>query len=86
MDMMHVLLEGTARNLLGAAAYVMIRKWGIDEDDLVAAIGAFAQLHKFKRTKYPFVNSSRVAKLKEGTEQDVCKVDCAFPGTAMQAI
>ena len=85
MDMMHVLLEGTARNLLGAVSYVMIRRWGINDDDMVSKIGAFAKQRGEKRAKYPFINSSRIARLREGSDQDVCKADCDFPGTAMQA-
>lgn len=84
MDMMHILLEGTARNLLAICSFVMIRRWGINADDLVTAIERYAQAHKCKRAKYPHVNSSRITKLREGTEQGVCKPDCDFPGTAMQ--
>ena len=84
MDMMHVLFEGTARALLGALSYVMIRRWGIDEDDMVLSIGVFAKQRGEKRAKYPHVNSSRIAKLKDGSDLGVCKPDCDFPGTAMQ--
>ena len=84
MDMMHVLFEGTARTLLGALSYVMIRRWGISEDDMVLSIGAFAKQCGEKRAKYPYVNSSRVAKLRDGSDLGVCRPDCDFPGTAMQ--
>ena len=84
MDMMHVLAEGTARVLLGCISWVMIRKWGVHEDKVVAAIKRYAAAHGHKRHRYPYINSSRVAKLKEGTEDGVCKPDCDFPGTAMQ--
>lgn len=84
MDMMHILLEGTARNLLAAICYVMIRRWGIHEDDIVDEIANFAKENNHKRAKYPYVNSSRASLLKEGTDLGVCKPDCSFPGTAMQ--
>ena len=84
MDVMHVLFEGTARLLLGAVSYVMIRRWGINEDDMVLSIGAFAKQRGEKRAKYPHINSSRMARLKEGSDLGVCKCDCDFPGTAMQ--
>jgi len=84
MDMMHVLLEGSARSLLGAVSYVMIRRWGINQDDMVSKIGEFAAQRGEKRAKYPFINSSRVSRLGEGSDQGVCKADCDFPGTAMQ--
>ena len=84
MDMMHVLLEGTARDLLGGVSFVMIRRWGIDEDDMVSAIGLFAAGRGEKRAKYPFINSSRIARLREGSDRGVCKTDASFPGTAMQ--
>ena len=84
MDMMHILLEGTARNLLGAVVWVMIRKWGIDEDDIVSSIGTYAAVNEKKRSTYPFINSSRVQRLREGTDGGVCRTDCDFPGTAMQ--
>ena len=76
MDMMHVLAEGTARVLLGCISWVMIRKWGVHEDKVVAAIKRYAAAHGHKRHRYPYINSSRVAKLKEGTEDGVCKPDC----------
>ena len=84
MDMMHVLAEGTARVLLGCISWVMIRKWGVHEDKVVAAIKRYAAAHGHKRNRYPYINYSRVAKLKEWTEDGVCKPDCDFPGTAMQ--
>lgn len=86
MDMMHVLLEGVARNLLGAVAFVMIRRWGIDQDDLITAMADFAKASKYKRARYPYVNSSRVQRLREGGPTGKCKGDADFPGTAMQVI
>jgi hypothetical protein len=52
MDMMHVLAEGTARVLLGCISWVMIRKWGVHEDKVVAAIKRYAAAHGHKRNRY----------------------------------
>ena len=84
MDMMHVLLEGTCRNLLGIIAYVMIRRWGVDQDDLVSAIADYARKTHAPRSRYPFINSSRIERLREGTDFGRAKSDADFPGTAMQ--
>lgn len=83
-DIMHVLFEGIARQLLGAAAYVMITHWDVNPEDLVLAIKRHATAQGISRAEYPYVNSSRLKRLGEGTKGSLPRGDCDFPGTAIQ--
>lgn len=84
MDVMHVLFEGIAKQVLGAFSYYACSRWGVDVHDIPAALDAWAVKSGRCRSHYPHLNSSRCAHLREGMAGNRCKPDCDFPGTATQ--
>ena len=86
MDIMHIILEGITRNLLAMVWYFMVREWGVDQEDLLEAINDHARHEGERRHRYPWINPSRLAKLREGQAGGLPLSDCAFPGTAAQVM
>ena len=84
MDMMHIWLEGVARQGLGAVCYWLKRECSADLYKLPSMIAETAKRTGRGVSDFPHLNSSRVAKLAEGTEGGRPSTDCSFPGTAAQ--
>jgi hypothetical protein len=84
MDMMHIWLEGVARQGLGAVCYWLKRECKANLYELPTRIAAAAKLAGRGVSDYPYLSSSRVAHLGEGSEGGRPATDCSFPGTAAQ--
>ena len=84
MDMMHIWLEGVARQGLGAVCYWLKRECKADLYKLPSLIASVAKRADRGISDFPFLSSSRVAKLAEGSEGGLPSTDCSFPGTAAQ--
>ena len=84
MDMMHIWLEGVARQGLGAVCYWLKRECKADLHKLPSLIASVAKRAARGVSDFPHLNSSRVAKLAEGSEGGLPSTDCSFPGTAAQ--
>ena len=84
MDMMHIWLEGVARQGLGAVCYWLKRECSADLYKLPSMIAETAKRTGRGVSDFPHLNSSRVAKLAEGSEGGLPSTDCSFPGTAAQ--
>ena len=83
-DMMHILFEGIVKQFLGALAYLLIRRWGVDPQDLKLNMQSYIKSHGLKPGDFPYLSSSRLAKLSEGQAGDIPDGDGEFPGTASQ--
>ena len=84
MDMMHIWLEGVARQGLGAVCYWLKRECKAVLYKLPSLIASVAKRAARGVSDFPHLNSSRVAKLAEGSEGGLPSTDCSFPGTAAQ--
>lgn len=84
MDMMHIWLEGVARQGLGAVCYWLKRECKADLYKLPSLIASVAKRADRGISDFPHLSSSRVAKLAEGSEGGLPSTDCSFPGTAAQ--
>ena len=84
MDMMHIWLEGVARQGLGAVCYWLKRECSADLYKLPSMIAETAKCTGRGVSDFPHLSSSRVTHLGEGTEGGRPSTDCSFPGTAAQ--
>ena len=84
MDIMHIVFEGIARQMLGALSYVGISKWGWCPFDVGKRIAEFAAESGLARHELPYMNTSRIMHLGQGQERGLPSSDCSFPGTAGQ--
>lgn len=84
MDMMHIWLEGVARQGLGAVCYWLKRECKADLYKLPSLIASVAKRADRGISDFPHLSSSRVAKLAEGSEGGLPSTDCSFTGTAAQ--
>ena len=84
MDMMHIWLEGVARQGLGAVCYWVKRECKADLHKLPSLIASVAKRAARGVSDFPHLNSSRVTHLGEGTEGGLPSNDCSLPGTAAQ--
>lgn len=84
MDMMHIWLEGVARQGLGAVCYWLKRECSANLYKLPSMIAETAKCTGRGVSDFPHLSSSRVTHLGEGTEGGRPSTDCSFPGTAAQ--
>ena len=84
MDMMHIWLEGVARQGLGAVCYWLKRECKANLYELPSRIADAAKRAGRGVSDYPHLSSTRVAHLGEGGEGGLPSTDCSFPGTAAQ--
>lgn len=86
MDIMHIVFEGIARQMLGALSYHGISKWGWNPFHIAKWIALMARDPSVDcaRHELPYVNSSRATHLGIGQGGGLPSSDCSFPGTAMQ--
>lgn len=84
MDIMHIVFEGIARQLLGALSYVGLTTWKWEPWQIVERLRLFTQEQGWSRHTLPYVNSSRLAHLSKGETGGLPSSDASFPGTAMQ--
>ena len=84
MDLMHIWLEGVARQGLGAVCYWLKRECSADLYKLPSMIAETAKCTGRGVSDFPHLSSSRVTHLGEGTEGGRPSTDCSFPGASAQ--
>ena len=84
MDMMHVWLEGVARQGLGAVSYWLKATCKANLFQIPNEIAREAQKQGLPRADFPYLNTTRIEHLGEGATGGIPSADCSFPGTAAQ--